>query len=818
MERNDSSSDSDERMKKRFGFELSRDKSEDDEEDEEQDSKEKASKEREKKTPSKSLFFGGRGRTREADGSDVKSENHDLSEREPKDSEQRQALLRLILGQETSTEKAKSDAEKSEDFDEGEDKGSEADSTIADVAEDGVQLEASEEHDDTVETGADTQETERLEAELQEIVEGKIEKIHSEMSDVMASDDDEVSGTAEAGKETASDMRAAELAADMGFLEKVSEKIKSGIEAPAAIEESVAESLAEPDIDSDAIAENEEIGAGAEALDSENPELSEADQAVETDDLVTASPAAAPLASSAAAGAAASLSGASRTTPTTASRSSSSPSPTPSTYASASGTPPLTPLRPRMPAAPAAYSYYGPGPNSASYPTFNPNILAAPAANDNDTETVRVNDVYRRNRNTGKLILAGLIGYAIGRRGGRKRTERRLQPEIDKGQKQVKELEQKLEFSEQSVREKAAETVRLRDDLSERTQQKAAAETGQQRVEERMRAEKDLAQTATSPEASAATPLPPEQLTPLQAQILSEQGNRTPSDMLAEVIKPPRPETSLGKELLRAPLLAVAAAEALPKDVQTERILREENAVLQAENDPALAVETATTPPVVEAVRLQPLAPEISKAVSGEVRKKAVEQNVEAPKVIDAQTMTMPELLNVAEKIDVGSGNLKDMYEHKRIDAVNLRRVVAEYAAGKNYKETLQRSLEAEEMHRELRNEVKTDDSVSGQAAAVAVASTPSAQTVLANQAQTAVTSKTDDMPNPAATEQFRPLDIPPPSTSFMPELARNMYTSSDDEDPDSSSSAMSSAVVIAIGVLVGAVLAGILLLAFGIV
>ncbi len=77
---------------------------------------------------------------------------------------------------------------------------------------------------------------------------------------------------------------------------------------------------------------------------------------------------------------------------------------------------------------------------------------------------------------------------------------------------------------------------------------------------------------------------------------------------------------------------------------------------------------------------------------------------------LDVRTMTMPELLQLAEHIDAGAGSLKDMYLQGRIDAVNLRKIVAEYEAGHDFKTLLKRSLLAEEMKHELRNEIKTDN------------------------------------------------------------------------------------------------------------
>ena len=77
----------------------------------------------------------------------------------------------------------------------------------------------------------------------------------------------------------------------------------------------------------------------------------------------------------------------------------------------------------------------------------------------------------------------------------------------------------------------------------------------------------------------------------------------------------------------------------------------------------------------------------------------------------DVRSLTMPELLEVAEHIVFEKQTLKELYEHHRIDAINMRRVIIEYMnGGTRYERLLIRSLEAVEMQRELRNEIKHED------------------------------------------------------------------------------------------------------------
>lgn len=77
----------------------------------------------------------------------------------------------------------------------------------------------------------------------------------------------------------------------------------------------------------------------------------------------------------------------------------------------------------------------------------------------------------------------------------------------------------------------------------------------------------------------------------------------------------------------------------------------------------------------------------------------------------DIRSLTMPELLEVAEHIVFEKQTLKELYEHHRIDAINMRRVIIEYMnGGTRYERLLIRALEAVEMQRELRNEIKHED------------------------------------------------------------------------------------------------------------
>lgn len=101
----------------------------------------------------------------------------------------------------------------------------------------------------------------------------------------------------------------------------------------------------------------------------------------------------------------------------------------------------------------------------------------------------------------------------------------------------------------------------------------------------------------------------------------------------------------------------------------------------------------------------------------GEVlESKSKNPETEAPEVHrDVRSMTMTELLEVAEHISLEKTSLRELYERNRIDGVNLRRVIIEYMnGGGRYEQMLRGSLEAVEMQRELRGEIKRESDFSG--------------------------------------------------------------------------------------------------------
>jgi hypothetical protein len=224
---------------------------------------------------------------------------------------------------------------------------------------------------------------------------------------------------------------------------------------------------------------------------------------------------------------------------------------------------------------------------------------------------VPMNEIYYRDRGSGDVIIGGAMGYLLGKNRGRHLAESRLEPEIDKKDKQIEEFKQKLEKTEAQIRE----------EVQDRSEIKAVT----------------LAETKTPK---------------LSSEKIEKQIEKLP----VETIK-------AEKEVIEE------------QEKQFEEILETE----------------------------QP----------------KQEKIVEKPDVItelfdktkDVRSLTMPELLEVAENIGFEKSNLKELYERHRIDAVNLRRVIIEFMnGGTRYEKILRGSLEAVEMQRELRGEIKHDD------------------------------------------------------------------------------------------------------------
>lgn len=270
-------------------------------------------------------------------------------------------------------------------------------------------------------------------------------------------------------------------------------------------------------------------------------------------------------------------------------------------------------------------------------PVYNPNIMPnqPPAPNVvNSPNIVPMNDTFYRDRKTGDLLLGGTLGYLMGRKRGRNSAEGRLEPEIDKLDKKVEVLKQKLEDSERRVREEIAK---------------------------------------------------------------AEQPENAPVNLEKNVEKP----KSVDKIEANIENIAPVSVEAEQKIVESQE--KQFEAQLQAMAD--LEIANQSIPKV-----------ENGPVAVGDVLKSRTNQETETPETHkDVRSMTMTELLEVAEHISLEKTSLRELYERNRIDGVNLRRVIIEYMnGGGRYEQMLRGSLEAVEMQRELRGEIKRESDFSG--------------------------------------------------------------------------------------------------------
>jgi hypothetical protein len=303
----------------------------------------------------------------------------------------------------------------------------------------------------------------------------------------------------------------------------------------------------------------------------------------------------------------------------------------------------------------------------------------------------------------------------LGRRGGRKRAEARLVPEIEKREKEIDSLKDKLEESEVAVRVGAA---------------KSASES---KV-----ADKIIERTAE----------------PVVIEKIVEKISSIPSETIAEERKVVEKQQKAFEQVLDAEpqkaveteMVVMPAEQERPEEIEKQKATIEREQARQELAELQSKFEKPDTPARVE----QQIKPD---------SKTPVQEKIEAKR--DPRSMSMPELLAVAENIGYEKSSLRQLYERNRIDAVNLRRVVIEYFnGGTGYERLLHQSLQAVEMQRELRGEIKDESGFnsgggsgsSDDGQAVATPASSSNESALVNPQQNApaqtVPSKTNQPPS----------------------------------------------------------------------
>jgi hypothetical protein len=136
-------------------------------------------------------------------------------------------------------------------------------------------------------------------------------------------------------------------------------------------------------------------------------------------------------------------------------------------------TPPPTPPIPPVGAPPVATSSHPTPPVAKSAPAT-PNVLVVP-------------DLRRERTN---LLVGGILGYLIGRRRGRIKTEKKLLPVQEKLQKEVVGLHDQIALREEQIRKLAREQVTVKpiiqEKIVEKLQQKHEAKQGSKKHPEKL--------------------------------------------------------------------------------------------------------------------------------------------------------------------------------------------------------------------------------------------------------------------------------------------------------------------------------------------
>lgn len=137
-------------------------------------------------------------------------------------------------------------------------------------------------------------------------------------------------------------------------------------------------------------------------------------------------------------------------------------------------------------------------PNSPNFPPNPPNYNPIPSpvgpnatpSNTNNSPNVIINNIYDRRRRGRDVLVGALLGYIIGRRGGRKRTEKKLVPKIDKLEKEVGKLHDTIAEAEDKIRKLARKTTALTREPDNKAKTVQLIERRQKRAEVKQQLER----------------------------------------------------------------------------------------------------------------------------------------------------------------------------------------------------------------------------------------------------------------------------------------------------------------------------------------
>jgi hypothetical protein len=298
---------------------------------------------------------------------------------------------------------------------------------------------------------------------------------------------------------------------------------------------------------------------------------------------------------------------------------------------------------------------------------FDPDLAALPMAAANQ---VRSPDYDVGNPAVAALI-GGIVGYLIGRRRGRIKTEKRLLPIQKKLRKEVTNLQWQLQAKETKIRQVAAEQTRAHGALVAERIRRAA----EQRQADRSNAVQPSKQrTKLSGQGQLEAPT--------LASSSERQDNRAAK--LAE---------SAVSELSGAAALAVLSSEGRRPAPEAGQLHAGQPAPEQI-GHMLLAAEAT---PAKSAEQQQKSASEFTRPAGRTAEKgtKAIEQPAVVKLAVGkhVETLNRAELLSMSERIVVDGSSLRQIYESHLISERGLRRLVAEHLGGGDLKKALRQEV-----------------------------------------------------------------------------------------------------------------------------
>lgn len=267
----------------------------------------------------------------------------------------------------------------------------------------------------------------------------------------------------------------------------------------------------------------------------------------------------------------------------------------------------------------------------------------------NESTDDSVDETRRRTNKAGAFLAGGALGYMVGRRGGRKRTEAKLQPRINTLEKEAEQTKRHLETRESELKKAILE--------------------------------RESARTASSLERPGGSDSSP----------VTSETTIKPID--AENNKDLSPQTTMETSRDSSPVLSnTETADKIESVSNGETPPLEKTIHLQKE-------------------RLQTDEIDIFERNQPEQSKEKTEKNtITSQDVRRVEQLSTPEILKHAEMLYINGINVKDMYNANRIDRAGLITIVQESMRGRDIKAAFEKVELGAERQRERAREFRHDD------------------------------------------------------------------------------------------------------------